>query len=353
MSGQPLTELVNRSKELFDGTNLIITGDVADPQLLALCRSCRLADVITDNYVTFSKMAAMLGQQATDDMVQSVSYKHITVHFAAVSAVIDKLRDYDCALVLLNKSKHASVEILSLIQHRFSPSCRVYLAGANSGGGKSADSLLKDAGTPFKVDSARKCTLFGVKVEHTFKNAPAVKDVAVAGNSIRLLQSYSVFSCGKLDEGTALLLEILSTVKPETTALDLGCGCGVVGISLKKAGFAKVTCVDVSAAALDLTQKNASLNNTAVEIRPSDMLENTSRYDLIAVNPPFHQGISTDRSPTLDMLSKAPLHLNDRGVMYLVGNAFLKYERVLAQIFRKVEIVKGTTRFSVIRASMQ
>lgn len=351
MSGQPLTELVNRSKELFDGTDLLIAGDVADPQLLSLCKNCHLADVITDNYVTFRQMAAMLAQTATDSIMQTVTYKHLSVHFGVPDELKDKLKSYNCALLFLQKNKNSTVKLLSFLSAKLPPKSRVYLAGANSGGGKSAYRLLEAAGTPFKVDSARKCTLFGLRVEHDFPAAAAISQITTA-DKISLYQSPDVFSCGKLDEGTALLLTELSQVKSGKSALDLGCGCGVVGISLKKAGFESVTCVDVSASALLLTAKNAQLNKVDLTVKPSDMLSNTATYDLIAVNPPFHQGLAQDRSPTLEMLSTVPQHLNPQGVLYLVGNNFLKYERVLKTVFSSVEIVRANSRFSVIKATM-
>jgi 16S rRNA (guanine1207-N2)-methyltransferase len=54
-----------------------------------------------------------------------------------------------------------------------------------------------------------------------------------------------------------MLIECLKDLTPFGTALDLGCGCGVVGLVLSKLGFKNVTSTDVSAAAIELTKENA------------------------------------------------------------------------------------------------
>ena len=80
------------------------------------------------------------------------------------------------------------------------------------------------------------------------------------------------------------------------------------------------------------------------------MLENLGKFNLIAVNPPFHRGLLTTTTPTLNMISKAPEHLTPQGVMFLVANAHLPYMDSLKQAFKNVTIVKENTRYKVYRA---
>lgn len=70
--------------------------------------------------------------------------------------------------------------------------------------------------------------------------------------------------------------------------LDLCCGSGCIGIALAAAGNANVTAADISADALELTEKNARLNGVAVRTVQSDLFENIEgTYDLIVSNPPY------------------------------------------------------------------
>ena len=207
-----------------------------------------------------------------------------------------------------------------------------------------------------KIDLARKCTLFKAIYEQDFNTykAPAAIDVEVMGHKLSLNQDSAVFSLGKLDAGTRMLTEALEEVIPQGHALDLGCGCGVVGIALLKAGFKNVSFADVSASALALTRDNIEKNgvNEGAEIVASDMLNGHDKYSLIAVNPPFHQGISTTTAPTVNMIMSAKDHLTKDGVFYMVANSHLGYDEVLLENFSKVTIVKNSSTFIVYKASI-
>ena len=156
-------------------------------------------------------------------------------------------------------------------------------------------------------------------------------NVGACGEKFKLYQDPAVFSQGRLDEGTTMLLYALRE-EPLVTALDLGCGCGIVGLCLKSLGHLHVTSSDVSAQALYLSQENAKLNGIdGIEYLASDMLKDLASFDMIAVNPPFHRGLVTTTAPTLKMIADAPQHLNAQGVMYLVANGHLGYDKYLKQ----------------------
>ena len=71
--------------------------------------------------------------------------------------------------------------------------------------------------------------------------------------------------------------------------LDVGCGSGVIGITLDKL-YKKsiVTCSDISQYALDTTALNAKLLESDVNVIKSDMLKSINeKYDVIISNPPY------------------------------------------------------------------
>lgn len=70
--------------------------------------------------------------------------------------------------------------------------------------------------------------------------------------------------------------------------LDIGCGSGAIGITLKKALNSNVLCTDISAKALEVAKENAKLNKTDITFRQSDIYENIKeKFDLIISNPPY------------------------------------------------------------------
>ena len=70
--------------------------------------------------------------------------------------------------------------------------------------------------------------------------------------------------------------------------LDLCCGSGCIGIALAVHGGAKVTAADISADALDFTERNARRNGVSVELIRSDFLDEIEGpFDMIVCNPPY------------------------------------------------------------------
>ena len=71
--------------------------------------------------------------------------------------------------------------------------------------------------------------------------------------------------------------------------IDLGCGSGVIGITLaKELPNSSVTCLDISNDAIELTKKNADLLNVNISTMKGDMLSNVEgKFDIIVSNPPY------------------------------------------------------------------
>ena len=71
--------------------------------------------------------------------------------------------------------------------------------------------------------------------------------------------------------------------------IDLGCGSGVIGLTLeKKVSTKSVDLIDISEKALEITHKNCEKLNSTANIIQSDMFRNISKkYDVIISNPPY------------------------------------------------------------------
>ena len=71
--------------------------------------------------------------------------------------------------------------------------------------------------------------------------------------------------------------------------LDIGCGSGVIGLTLKKFfPESNVTLVDISKEALEVAKYNAKRLNLDVEFIDSDIFQNVyDIYDVIISNPPY------------------------------------------------------------------
>jgi ribosomal protein L11 methyltransferase len=81
---------------------------------------------------------------------------------------------------------------------------------------------------------------------------------------------------------TRLCLELLAAL-PRGSALDVGCGSGVLAIGAAKLGFRPVLALDSDPAAVDATRANAERNAVALEIRRSDALVEPLPYADVAL----------------------------------------------------------------------
>lgn len=120
-------------------------------------------------------------------------------------------------------------------------------------------------------------------------------EFSVAGRDYRLAVASGVFSAGRLDPGTAVLLRKagLPDAATEGTLLDLGCGYGPITCVLaSEAPRTTVYAVDVNSRARELTAENvATLGLTGrVRVAAPDEVPDGVTFTQIWSNPPTHVG---------------------------------------------------------------
>ncbi|MDR0625895.1 MAG: methyltransferase [Bifidobacteriaceae bacterium] len=121
-------------------------------------------------------------------------------------------------------------------------------------------------------------------------------DVTLAGQPARVATAAGVFSNGRIDLGTAVLLRTEARLGGPVSAtgqlLDLGCGWGPLALTLARlAPAATVWAVDTNPRALALTALNAERLGLA-NIRPAlpAAVPEDVELDLIWSNPPIRIG---------------------------------------------------------------
>ena len=137
-----------------------------------------------------------------------------------------------------------------------------------------------------------------------------------------------------------LVEEVIQLIKQrKVNILDLCCGSGCIGISLKKfLENANVVLSDISQKAIEVAKKNAVLLNVDVQIIQSNLFENIKeKYDMIVSNPPYietnvistlSQEVQNEPHIALDggedgltfyrkIIKEAPNYLNKKGYLCL------------------------------------
>lgn len=141
---------------------------------------------------------------------------------------------------------------------------------------------------------------------------------------------------------TEFLLENL--VCKGKTAIDLGCGTGILAIALAKRGFKKVYAVDLHQDYIAATRYNAELNGVSEQIiaLKSDLFEAIPKHirlDLIIANLPatpawdkiplYSRAGADGRGPIDTMLRQAPNWLTPEGTIQFTHSSRISIEQTM------------------------
>lgn len=158
-------------------------------------------------------------------------------------------------------------------------------------------------------------------MEHYFTdNPPNIKNrieisFRFLGVSLKLISDNGVFSKEHVDEGSQLLIESAYLDGLSGEILDLGCGYGVVGLTLKKLDpQLQILGIDVNSHAVALAQENALLNQLDVKFIHHDGIQINQQFDSIIFNPPIRAG----KEVIYRLFVEAYEHLKDGGQLYVV-----------------------------------
>jgi 16S rRNA (guanine1207-N2)-methyltransferase len=121
---------------------------------------------------------------------------------------------------------------------------------------------------------------------------PGLVHVLLPGLHLELETDAGVFSAGRLDPGTRLLLDVAPAPPPAGNLVDLGCGYGPLALVLAtRSPAARVWAVDVNERALGLCARNAARAGLAnVRAVPPTEPGLPARVDAIWSNPPLRIG---------------------------------------------------------------
>ncbi len=152
-----------------------------------------------------------------------------------------------------------------------------------------------------------------------------------------------IYGWDKVDNGSRILIENLpKDIKGKFA--DFGCGYGYLSMFVL-ANIEKVKalhCIDADKRAIDACQKNiqaAAEGKCVVEYLWRDLTNPESalkNLDHIVMNPPFHEGKTTDINVGKAFIMRAYESLRRGGRLWMVANKHLPYEPELTSRFFKV-----------------
>ena len=178
-------------------------------------------------------------------------------------------------------------------------------------------------------------------------------DIEVADTAVQVRSLPGVFSHGRLDAGTRLLLETLAKEKVQGEVLDFGCGAGIIGSWLgNRHPGCQLSLLDTEAMALESSRQTLTANDLEGQVIASHGLGAVSgKYDWIISNPPFHEGVKTRYDVTEAFLADCRRHLGRGGQLRIVANSFLKYAPLIKQAFGHCQELARRDGFTIYGAT--
>ncbi len=310
-----------------------------------------------------AEVFAWCQSHTTYEQLVRVGMPEETLHFGEQWEA-DKASDFDHVIIYQPKAKELLDYLLAATLPLLKQGGAVWLVGDNKSGVKSSmKRLVAPLEEVGKVDSAKHCFLFsgrklGEAKPFIFEDWITTWQQEVAGQRFTLCSIPGVFGHGKLDKGTALLLEQLSQHRfmsgvDKARLLDFGCGDGVISMWLHKRTGANISALDDSALALKATELTFAANNAsdALTVIASNGLANAKgRYNYVITNPPFHTGISTDYSIAERFFIEVKKHLTLNGELFVVANDFLRYPPLMDAALGKHQTLLKGSGFAVYHA---
>lgn len=321
------SEVLARHLPVFEGKSILFFGDVRDDFAQSLTQA-RDVHILTNYF----------------------DYAH---HRQEVEFSLENANQAELGVFYWTKNKQECQFQLLQWLSQSSQGQELLVIGENRAGVRSVEKMLEPFGNIAKIDSARRCGLYHFELQNVpnFDCKKFWKSYRL--NELEIFALPAVFSSSELDGGTKLLLSTFHKADGlKGNVLDLGCGAGVIGASLKKM-FPKIklTMSDIHAMALASSERTLAENQLEGKVIASDVFSHIDgRFDLIISNPPFHDGIDTAYRAVESLILQAKNHLTRGGELRIVANAFLPYPDLLDQAFGSHQLLAKSTKFKVYSA---
>ncbi|MDW6025219.1 class I SAM-dependent methyltransferase [Mesorhizobium sp. BAC0120] len=263
--------------------------------------------------------------------------------------------DYTAALVLCGRHRGENELNVAEALERGSDGALILIAGSNDDG---VASLAKRMGKLIALEG-RSPKHHGLAF---WFRAPADRlEIAAAlrqANATTLVEgrfetSPGMFSYDRVDPGSRLLAEALpQNLSGKVADFCAGWGYLSAELMLRSPGISSIDLYEAEFSSLEAARRNVKSETVPARFFWHDLLAEPveHHYDAIVMNPPFHQGRAAEPEIGQKLIALAAKALTRRGVLFLVANKGLPYEKALTASFEEYRQIAGDNAFKVFAA---
>ncbi len=263
--------------------------------------------------------------------------------------------DYDGALVLCGKHKGENEDHIAEALSRVREGGLIVVAGGKEDGIQPLRKRMEGFGLAVEYMPKYHGVAFWFARPADIKVMTAQLGKPATRVDDRFTTTPGMFSHDRIDAGSELLASRLPTDFTGDAA-DFGAGWGYLSVELatKSPRIARIDLYEAHYGALEAARANLLANCPKVAQRffwhdlASEPVKD--KYDLIIMNPPFHEGHAAEPSLGQAMIKTAAASLRSGGRLMLVANRGLPYEPVLAESFKEHGETCRNARFKVLWA---
>nr|CAD6428872.1 class I SAM-dependent methyltransferase [Rhizobium sp. Q54] len=262
---------------------------------------------------------------------------------------------YDMALVLCGKHRAENENRVAEALERVKAGGMIVIAGGKEDGIQPLRNTLLKLGLPLDyTPKYHGVAIWLARPQDAGAAILALKKMPVTVEG-RFQAAPGMFSHDRIDPGSELLAERLPT-DFDGNAADFGAGWGYLTVRLAEVS-PRVNRIDLFEAdyrALEFAKTNVGRNcpNLNARFFWQDLAAEApkEKYDLVIMNPPFHEAQAADPELGKAMIRTAASSLRNGGRLMLVANRGLPYEPVLKEGFRESGETCRNARFKVLWA---
>ncbi len=265
---------------------------------------------------------------------------------------------YDCILLLPSKNKQQTLGWIAEGMLRLNDGGAMIIACANGHGAKSYETALKTLAGNVVSRSKSKCRIFSATKTSTLSSDQLTEWLDTAKPkkvlSHNLIAQPGLFSWDHADIGSQLLIDHLPN-NFSGTGLDLCCGYGLLSEHLLRTSpnISKLHMLEADRLALDCATQNTSPWQQKIQLHWLDATHDAlpQKLNWIVCNPPFHTAQQRDVELGKTIVQRACQSLKRGGLLYLVANRKLAYERLMQAELHQCQTVIEANGFKVIKGT--